>query len=248
MFAWSLLKTAITHPGGVPDAFQVEAFHTYETKKTGEVRVCKWCKKLKPDRTHHCSVCKMCVLKMDHHCPWVRNCIGFYNYKFFLLLIIYASALCLFMLITMAMSTFRFCREAAPLWMKITVCLGQLVILLLSNALPLFTAFHIHLVQQGYTTIEYCEKRLKLRRSKQPKDKKTGRSTSPVRLVSYNLGSWQNFILIFGENKWFWPLPLARHPHGDGIAFTPALSSRASPGLLSAERRHQPKQIDEKLE
>lgn len=29
----------------------------------------------------------MCVLKMDHHCPWVNNCIGFYNYKYFISLI-----------------------------------------------------------------------------------------------------------------------------------------------------------------
>jgi hypothetical protein len=26
---------------------------------------------------------------MDHHCPWLSNCIGFYNRKFFFLSIIY---------------------------------------------------------------------------------------------------------------------------------------------------------------
>lgn len=257
MFAWSLLKTVTTHPGTTPDVFQVEgesggesAFYAYETKKTGEVRVCKWCKKLKPDRCHHCRKCKMCVLKLDHHCPWVKNCIGFYNYKFFLLLIMYASALCLFMLFTMAMSTFRFCSKAAPLWLKILVCLGQLLILLLSIALPLFTAFHIHLVKGGYTTIEYCEKKLRLRKNKQPKDRKSGESTPPIRFVSYNLGPWENFVAIFGENKWLWPFPLARQPPGDGITFPTPLSSqssRESTGLLSAERR-QPKAIDQKLE
>mmetsp|Transcript_16118 Transcript_16118/g.34847 ORF Transcript_16118/g.34847 Transcript_16118/m.34847 type:complete len:354 (+) Transcript_16118:241-1302(+) len=55
---------------------------------------CKICQHERPPRTHHCKVCKMCVLEFDHHCPWVNNCIGFNNYREFILLLFYIISGC----------------------------------------------------------------------------------------------------------------------------------------------------------
>ncbi|CAM4517197.1 unnamed protein product [Leuciscus chuanchicus] len=64
--------------------------------QSGAIRFCDRCQVIKPDRCHHCSVCETCVLKMDHHCPWVNNCVGFSNYKFFLLFLSYSMIYCVF--------------------------------------------------------------------------------------------------------------------------------------------------------
>lgn len=65
-----------------------------ERKSDEALRYCITCLKFKPDRAHHCNYCEECILKCDHHCPWVGNCIGFYNYKFFICLINYSWVCC----------------------------------------------------------------------------------------------------------------------------------------------------------
>ncbi|ODV62420.1 DHHC family palmitoyltransferase [Ascoidea rubescens DSM 1968] len=47
-------------------------------------------------RMLHCKHCDRCVLDFDHHCYWINNCVGYYNYKYFLVFILnLAAILCL---------------------------------------------------------------------------------------------------------------------------------------------------------
>lgn len=58
---------------------------------SGETKIYKYCfecGRVKPERTHHCSRCNRCHLKMDHHCPWLANCIGYRNHKYFYALLV----------------------------------------------------------------------------------------------------------------------------------------------------------------
>ena len=45
----------------------------------------------KPERAHHCSICNICITKMDHHCPFISNCVGIKNYRFYFQLLFYGT-------------------------------------------------------------------------------------------------------------------------------------------------------------
>ncbi|KAI1291568.1 hypothetical protein EDD11_008849 [Mortierella claussenii] len=91
------------------------------SKRDGRVRWCEICKIVKPDRCHHCSECNSCVLRMDHHCPWVNRCIGFGNYKYFYLFILYGSISAVWVVASMIpvlLQVLRKCRASDAPWGK----------------------------------------------------------------------------------------------------------------------------------
>jgi len=183
-----------------------------EKKLDGSGRWCRKCVKVKPDRCHHCRVCQRCVLKMDHHCPWINNCVGYYNYKFFYLFITYAL---LILFWVSATSFLNFLRSVAsddvldfgsPSFM-IVFC--WLYCTLFGVALGGFVTFHTYLLVQNFTTIELVEKK-----------------GSPARGKSY-VHPWDrnprlNIEESLGSSPFLWMIPTRIGMRGNGVRFIPS--------------------------
>jgi hypothetical protein len=221
------LKSILEDPGEIPDndptwlsdknassnddrAF--EHLNMQESKKGGGRRWCKWCGKYKPDRCHHCRVCRSCILKMDHHCPWIYNCVGFKNYKYFYLLLFYCVLDLHLIMWSMVESVVRAWDLDTPFVTIFFVLFGESLSIFLGVLLTVFFGFHNWLMIRAKTTIEFCEQKMPKEKNAQD-DAKSGDSV-------YDLGCFANMQAVLGQNPFTWPVPMSPYePHENGLSF-----------------------------
>ena len=149
---------------------------------------------------------------MDHHCPWVDNCIGFYNKKFFIQLLFYFFLTSFCFCITYIPYSFDIIQIAIKtygkgnlnvVYKKFLIVLNNIILLGFSILDFNFLKFHTKLILSNLTTIETLDKDL-------------------MENKKYDMGFKKNFKQVFGDNKILWFIPInlpIGYPNGDGLTW-----------------------------
>lgn len=217
----SYLRTIFEDPGGVPHDWKLSDRNIINSKKMlskqniklttermlgGSIRICRVCVQQKPDRTHHCSSCQRCVLRMDHHCPWVNNCVGFNNHKFFILFIFWLVVGSFFVDISLLMDiVLIFLKKSASAdsmigFNQLNTLWVFFIAFFFGFSLSFFLLFHIKMILWNETTLQTISP--------------SYRNENP-----FDLGFKKNFLSFFGNDWKYWLVPTRYSIPGDGISF-----------------------------
>lgn len=216
-------------PGRVPSSYvpDIEDAQNpiHEIKrKGGDLRYCQKCSNYKPPRAHHCRVCKRCVLRMDHHCIWINNCVGHANYKIFFVFIVFAVVSCIYSSVLLVGSLTNDSQndgqQSADSYRTVYVISGLLLVPL-TITLSVLLGWHIYLILQNKTTIEYHEG---------VRAMWLAEKGGQVYKHPYDLGTFDNLTTVLGPNICCWLCPASKHI-GSGLRFRTAYDGMISSSI-----------------
>ncbi|GAB6018808.1 hypothetical protein CHUAL_000469 [Chamberlinius hualienensis] len=112
------IRAVFSDPGVVPlphNNLDFSDMHSGNDKllmqKENGWTVCTRCETYRPPRAHHCRICQRCIRRMDHHCPWINNCVGEFNQKYFIQFLIYVGLASIYAIILVITSWINECTD-----------------------------------------------------------------------------------------------------------------------------------------